>query len=227
MYICIEGPEGVGKTTQTKKLVEWLTKHGFRVLQTKEPGTPLSPLTMTLRALMLDNQYQAEMTPLAREFISQAIRSIHLAHVVTPALGQVDFIVQDRGILSGFAYGTACGNEPEFLYALSQHVVRGAGAFPGAFGVYDMVIYLRGDPLVGLARAQAAKQEFAAGDAMELQGCEFMKQVVDVMDKLAPAFEAQIIQVDGKTEDQVLAEICACITITRQVAPEARESPEL
>ena len=109
-YICLEGTEGVGKTTQTRKLVDTLRARGYAVLETKEPGSPHSPLTMTLRGIMLDNQYDSQMTRPAREFISQAIRSIHLEQVIVPNLYKYDFIIQDRGILSGYAYGTACGN---------------------------------------------------------------------------------------------------------------------
>ena len=109
-YLVLEGCEGVGKTTQVELLTRYLQSKNFSVLQTKEPGTPLSPLTMQLRAIMLDKQYDGELTIPARELISQAIRSIHLNSVIIPALDKYDFIVQDRGMLSGLAYGTACGN---------------------------------------------------------------------------------------------------------------------
>jgi dTMP kinase len=100
-YICFEGTEGSGKSTQTQKLVDYLRSKGYKVLQTKEPGTPLSPLTMELRKIMLDSQYESQLTMTARELISQAIRSIHLERVVIPALSEYDYIIQDRGILSG------------------------------------------------------------------------------------------------------------------------------
>ena len=123
-YICLEGIEGVGKTTQTDLLVKTLRDRGFSVLQTKEPGTPLVPLTMVLRGIMLDNQYDAQMTRPAREFISQAIRSIHLEQLIVPNLDKYDFIIQDRGVLSGYAYGTACGNSFFALQTLTEQVVE-------------------------------------------------------------------------------------------------------
>src|SRR5665213_3054416 len=110
-YICLEGTEGVGKTTQTQRLVDALRERGYRVLQTKEPGTNHVPLTMQLRGIMLDNQYDAILTKPAREFISQAIRSVHLERLIIPSLYEYDFIIQDRGILSGYAYGAGCGND--------------------------------------------------------------------------------------------------------------------
>src|SRR5271167_1025736 len=119
-YICLEGTEGVGKTTQTQKLVDHLRAKGCKVLQTKEPGTAHAPLTMQLRGIMLDKQYDEQLTAPARELISQAIRSIHLEKVVFPALSEYDFIVQDRGILSGLAYGTACGNDEKTINFLAD-----------------------------------------------------------------------------------------------------------
>ena len=37
MYIVLEGIDGVGKTTQTEKLKEWLEKRGFSVKTIVEP----------------------------------------------------------------------------------------------------------------------------------------------------------------------------------------------
>lgn len=210
-YICLEGTEGVGKTTQTRKLVDTLRARGYTVLETKEPGSPHSPLTMTLRGIMLDNQYDSQMTRPAREFISQAIRSIHLEQVIVPNLYKYDFIIQDRGILSGYAYGTACGNSYGSLKNLSEQVVDSAATADALSSyptkIYDSVVYLKGDSLKGLAKAKAAKQEFAAGDAMESKGNDFMTQVSFNMDYMSETFNTVRIDVDGKSIEDVHAEI--------------------
>ncbi len=212
-YICLEGTEGVGKTTQTQLLVDTLKSQGYTVLMTKEPGTPLVPLTMLLRGIMLDKQYDEQLTRPAREFISQAIRSIHLEKLIVPNLDQYDFIIQDRGILSGYAYGTGCGNQFGFLQSLSNEVVESANtnnSFPyTASQIYETVIYLRGDSKKGLAKAKAAKQEYAAGDAMEAKGDDFMSQVSFNMDYMSEGFNTVRIDVDGKTIEEVHQEILA------------------
>lgn len=213
-YICLEGTEGVGKTTQTQLLVDTLRARGFSVLQTKEPGTSHVPLTMVLRGIMLDNQYDAQMTRPAREFISQAIRSIHLEQLVVPNLDKYDFIIQDRGILSGYAYGTGCGNQYSFLRQLSTEVVDSAdnntNTFPAVTEkIYDQVVYLKGDSKKGLAKAKAAKQEYAAGDAMESKGDSFMEQVSFNMDHMSESFNTVRIDVDGKSIEEVHNEILA------------------
>ena len=203
-YITLEGTEGVGKTTQTQKLVDFLRLKGYKVLQTKEPGTSLSPLTMTLRGIMLDNQYNNQMTLAARELISQAIRSIHIDNVIVPALSEYDFIIQDRGLLSGFAYGTACGNSLEFIEALVDAVVPDD---VNAYRLYDNVIFLTGNVGDGLNRALTSKKEFAAGDAMESKGLSFLNDVSDRMRYMSKWFNTSTIAVDNKTIDEVHEEI--------------------
>lgn len=204
-YLCLEGTEGSGKSTHTAKLVKYLTEKGFKVLQTKEPGTPLAPLTMDLRGIMLDAKHETQMTVPARELISQAIRSIHIEKVVIPALSEYDFIIQDRGILSGLAYGHQCGNSHWDLNHLAAMVTKVAG-IPW-HDLYDKVIYLKNDAAKGLARAKLAKQEFTAGDAMEAKGDAFMVKVAADMDEMVQAFPHCIINMEGKTVEENFSEI--------------------
>lgn len=215
-YICLEGTEGVGKTTQTQLLYDYLRGQGYSVLLTKEPGTPRLPLTMLLRQIMLDNQYDEQLTKPAREFLSQAIRSIHLEKLVAPALNEYDYIIQDRGILSGYAYGEACGNKFENLYSMACQNVDSADSIYGNLSVqperiYDLVLYLRGNSKKGLARAKEAKQEFTAGDAMESRGDSFIDKVSNNMDTMSSRFNNVIIEVDGKTIETVHNEILASL----------------
>lgn len=215
IYICFEGMEGVGKTTQTQKLADHLRSRGYKVLQTKEPGTPLSPLTMILRGIMLDKQYDDQLTPVARELISQAIRSIHMDKIVAPAMDKYDFIVQDRGVLSGLAYGSACGNNMDWLVELAHEVMPQSMQY-GPWGLYNKIIYLKGDTSIGLKKALQAKQEFAAGDAMEARGNSFLQSAAEHMDMFSRRFEpgtVATIQVGGKSIDEVFSEILGALNI--------------
>ena len=211
-YICVEGCEGVGKTTQTQKLVQHLQYLGFSVLQTKEPGTVLSPLTMELRNIMLNAKYESEITVAARELISQAIRSIHLERVIIPVFDKYDFIVQDRGLLSGLAYGEACGNDIEFLMNLIAPIAFKAD-FDQSVSIYDKVILLTGNVKAGLDKAVSSKQEFEAGDAIEMKGLSFMEQVNTNMTKYSSWFNTTSINVDGKSIRDVLNEITGALSI--------------
>lgn len=206
-YIVFEGEEGTGKTTQTSRLAQYLRDRGFSVLETKEPGTQHLPLTMALRKIMLDGQYENQITATAREFISQSIRSIHLEKLVYPAVeeNKYDFIIQDRGILSGLAYGTACGNNTEWLTDLAECVSDKNE--DELFDLYDHTIYLTGNTEAGLQRALASKQEFEAGDAMEARGNEFMNKVSENFQTMSQWFYADTINIDNKSIDEVFGEI--------------------
>jgi len=209
-YICLEGTEGVGKTTQTNNLVQYLKDKGYKVLQTKEPGTPLSPLTMELRKIMLDAQFDSEMTVPGRELVSQAIRSIHLQNIIKPALSEYDYIIQDRGILSGLAYGNTCGNDLGWLNDLSCVVNCISDNYTN---IYDNVVYLTGDVSKGLATALESKQEFAAGDAMEAKGIAFLHKVSDNMQEFSTYFNTNKVCVDGKNIDEVFKEILVSLQL--------------
>jgi dTMP kinase len=213
-YVVIEGVDGIGKSTQTQKLVDHLRSKGCTVLQTKEPGTPLSPLTMSLRSIVLDKQYDEEMTAIARELLLQAIRSIHMERVIVPALYEYDFIVQDRGTMSGLAYGMACENNTTWLWSLVDKVTPKDDITQKQIA-YDHTIYLKGDPAVGLSRALNAKQEFVTGDAMEAKGNSFMSTVASNMDMISRYynFNTSIINVDGKDINEVFADILRALDI--------------
>lgn len=209
-YILLEGSEGTGKTTQVKILADYLRSKGYSVLETKEPGTILSPLSMSMRDLMLNAKYDNEMTIPAREMISQAIRSVSLNNVIYPAMGKYDYIIQDRGILSGLAYGEACGNSYEFMEMLATSALGAEGVKRGfsIYNLYDKVLYFKGDVSKGLNRAQSAKQEFEAGDAMENKGVSFLEQVNDNFERHKKKFgSVETIFVEGKSIEEVSSEL--------------------
>jgi dTMP kinase len=204
-YLVFEGTEGCGKSTYTQMLTDHLQARGYKVLQTREPGSHHSPLTMQLRGIMLDAKHDGELTTASRELVSQAIRSIHIERVVLPALREYDFIIQDRGLLSGLAYGHACGNSHWFLTQMMNQVCSPARVDP--YELYDRVVYLKTDTAAGLARAKRAKQEFESGDAMEGRGNAFMLKVARNMDEMVNAFPHITVEVDTKGIDENFQEI--------------------
>lgn len=193
-YILVEGTEGAGKGTQIEKLVKFLEDQGYKVLSTKEPGTPHLPLTMEQRKIMLDDKYSSQMSLKGRELQSQSIRSNHLVKLIEPALDQYDYIIQDRGLVSGLAYGEACGNSLEFLEFISKQIVGDIGR--EMENLYDLVLYLDSDVKEGLKRAKQAKQEFESGDAMENLGSSFMEKVQANFYKTLKKFNSEIVEVE-------------------------------
>jgi dTMP kinase len=193
-YICIEGIDGVGKTTQVDRIIEYLEKKKKRVLKTKEPGSSHLPLTLHLRSLMLDNKYKDEMTANAREYISQAIRSIHIEKLIIPSINnnKYDFIVQDRGLLSGIAYGIACGIKEEDVLSFASITNTGPK--------YDVIIILEGNIQECVNRAKSCKKEFVDGDVIEDKGSSFMENVSKLLAEHASKFSDHIITIKTSGE---------------------------
>jgi thymidylate kinase/HD superfamily phosphodiesterase len=238
-YLCFEGTEGVGKTTQSKKLYEHLVSQGYNVLYTKEPGSPHQPVSLKLRELMLDASYQNNldlvkdklrqilkdhakdltdvavellnkiletdskvMIPINREYLSQAIRSVHFEKLIYPAMYVYNYIIQDRGVLSGLAYGYTCGNDIKELNELACSITK-KSSIEEVYQIYDKIIVLTGDVNNHLEKAKACKQEFKAGDVIEEKGINFISNTNDKLIELAKNFNSEIIEVDGKNIDEV------------------------
>ncbi len=101
LFITLEGGEGSGKTTQTRRLCDWLTAQGRHVLHTREPGGTL--LAEQLRGLLLDHSSET-IAPETEAWLILAARRQHVDHVIKPALHQGMIVVCDRVSDSTMAY---------------------------------------------------------------------------------------------------------------------------
>lgn len=125
-FIAFEGGEGVGKSTQTKRLVEALAARGIEALLTREPGG--TPGAEMVRKLLLEppgNGWQVQ----AEALLFAAARSDHVAKAIKPALVAGRWVVCDRFVLSSRAYqGLAGGLGDEEVRTL--HTIGSGGLEP-------------------------------------------------------------------------------------------------
>lgn len=144
-FITFEGGEGVGKSTQIRRLVARLQSDGIEVLATREPGG--SPGGEAIRDLVL-NGVADRWSALTETLLMYAARRDHIERVIQPALARGDWVVCDRFADSSRAYqGGAGGVEPGLLDALDIHVL--GSVWPDLTLVFDL------PPDVGLSRAQS------------------------------------------------------------------------
>lgn len=101
IFITLEGGEGSGKTTQTRRLCTWLTDQGLNVLRTREPGGTL--LAERIRAILLEDPKET-IAPETEALLILAARRQHVDHVIKPALAQGKTVVCDRFSDSTIAY---------------------------------------------------------------------------------------------------------------------------
>lgn len=139
-FICFEGGDGAGKTTQVRLLTAELERRGLGVLVTREPGG--TPLGEQIRDLVLHGDHVA---PRAEALLYAADKAHHVDQVIRPALEAGTVVVTDRYTDSSIAYqGVGRDLGADEIRRLQQWAV--GGLFP------DLTIVLDVTPEVGRAR---------------------------------------------------------------------------
>jgi dTMP kinase len=100
-FISLEGSEGAGKSTQNKRVVEWLSKQGSTVVETREPGGTF--VSEQIRRVLLDTR-NAGLNATAELLMMFAARSQLVQEVILPALAEGKVIVCDRFVDASYAY---------------------------------------------------------------------------------------------------------------------------
>ncbi|WP_156678746.1 dTMP kinase [Sphingomonas profundi] len=125
-FISLEGGEGVGKSTQVKRLAAALRDRGLDVIETREPGG--SPGAEAIRALLMQGDVQ-RWTPETEALLFAAARADHVARTIRPALDRGAWVVSDRFLDSSLAYqGGADGLGGETIRTL--HAIGSGGLLP-------------------------------------------------------------------------------------------------
>lgn len=100
-FISLEGGEGAGKSTQNKRIVEWLQARGKTVVETREPGG--TAVSEQVRQVLLDTR-NAGLNPTAELLLMFAARSQLVKEIIAPALGAGHVVVCDRFADASYAY---------------------------------------------------------------------------------------------------------------------------
>ena len=99
--ICLEGIEGVGKSTHLPALADLLRARGVECVPTREPGG--TPFGGRLREVLLDGA-TAPASAEAELLLLFAARAEHLHAVIVPALERGDWVLTDRFLDASFVY---------------------------------------------------------------------------------------------------------------------------
>ena len=127
LFITLEGVEGSGKSTQIRHLAEVLTKAGYHVLQTREPGGTVT--AEAIRHILLTASSHEPVTPQAEALLILAARCQHVTHLIMPALRRGTVVLCDRFSDSTFAYqGFARGLDLQWLRAANKVATERADA---------------------------------------------------------------------------------------------------
>ena len=99
-FITLEGGEGVGKSTQARRLSQALEARGKEVLLTREPGGTSG--AEAIRELLLSTTN--DWSPRAESLLFAAARSDHVECAIEPALVSGKWVICDRFLDSSRAY---------------------------------------------------------------------------------------------------------------------------
>jgi dTMP kinase len=207
VLIALEGPEGAGKTTQHRRLADWLGQRRVPFLGLHEPGG--TALGQEIRRLLLDSDH--EIGDRAEALLFMASRAELVEREIQPALKTGQVVVLDRFFLSTYAYQVAGRG-------LDEMQVRHANRLATGGLVPDLTVLLRVPAEVGMARVTARRD----ADRIERSSNGFHERVVQAFDLFLDAKWQRehpecgpIVAVDGRgTPDEVFTRV-ASILATR------------
>lgn len=100
-FIVLDGPDGCGKSTQSRLLTEWLNSQGVVTASFRDPGTTM--IGEKVRDILLSPAHEAMTTP-TEVLLYMAARSQLWSEEIAPALQQGKCVLLDRWLSSTCAY---------------------------------------------------------------------------------------------------------------------------
>ena len=136
MYICIEGIDGSGKSSQTLLLEKWLLNVGLDVLRVFEPSKSI--VGNLIRKMLLDSNASDKNFQRTLGLLFAADRMI-LMEKIRKAEAKGSIIITDRSFYSSMVYQ----NEEEWIRKINKHVLKP-----------DIVILLDIEPETAIKRCE-------------------------------------------------------------------------
>lgn len=182
-FITIEGPDGAGKTTQMRLLVEYLNSINKKVITTREPGG--TSISEDIRNIIL-NKKNTQMDCITEALLYAASRAQHVKEVIIPALQAGKVVICDRFVDSSIVYqGIGRNIGIEKIQMIND--VATDGLIP------DITLLFKIDPQIALNR----KTKRNRGDRLELENIEFHQRVYQGYQQLEKLYPNRIIGIDA------------------------------
>ncbi len=118
-FICIEGLDKSGKTSQSIALVEALCKKGFDAVYTTEPSD--GEIGKFIRNYILNRNDRV--SPVVEALLFAADRADHVESTIKPLLKKGKIVVSDRYVYSSLAYQGAAGLSLDWIEKINKYVI--------------------------------------------------------------------------------------------------------
>ena len=186
-FISLEGGEGAGKSTQNRRIVEWLGKHGKTVVEAREPGGTV--VSEQIRKVLLDTR-NAGLNATAELLLLFAARSQLVQEVILPALRDDKIVVCDRFADASYAYqggGRQLGTET--VATVERLVLKDLQ--PDLTLLFDVPVELGMTRVAGRGEA----------DRFEIESIRFFERVRNAYLDRAAAFPQRFRVIDASQEE--------------------------
>lgn len=185
LFIVIEGIDGTGKSTQAKRLGEWLASQGREVVLSREPTA--GPWGQKVRESAATGRLSPEEE--LEYFLND--RREHVAELIAPSLAAGKIVVLDRYYFSTMAYQGARGFDPAEIRRKNEEFAP----------VPDLLL------IMDLAVDAALERIGARGDtANEFEKRENLERCREIFLSLKDESFARVINTCG-TLDEVAARV--------------------
>ena len=189
MFFVAEGVEGAGKSTQVGLLAQELTRLGYDVVRTREPGG--TPMAERLRALVVEGEPGA-MDAYTETLIFMAARRDHTQRVILPALERGAVVLCDRYLDSTHALQGAAGVPAHIIDTLHDTMI---GLQPDHVFFYDMPAN------AALNRALQRNDDTTHENRMEKKGLSFHEKVEEILQNRMALANRTRINAHGTIEE--------------------------
>ncbi|EYE89745.1 thymidylate kinase [Fervidicella metallireducens AeB] len=185
IFICIDGPEGGGKTTIIGLLGQYLQSKGLDFLLTREPGG--IAISEQIREVIL-NKENTSMDGRTEALLYAAARRQHLVEKIIPALKDGKIVICDRFLDASLAYqGHARGLGIDEVLQINRFAIENY--------IPDLTILLDIEPEIGLKRIAANKGREV--NRLDLEAVDFHRKVREGYQILLNRYSERIKRVDA------------------------------
>ena len=195
-FITFEGPEGGGKTTQAKRLIQRLREAGYEVVYTREPGG--TELGEAIRGILQHDKIAEPLCAESEVYLFEASRAQLVRRVILPALDEGKIVICDRFADSTTAYqGHGRGFGAETMIAINDFAVGKA--------VPDLTFLLDVEISKSFERLAARQKElFEKADRIEREERDFHERVRQGYLELAARFPKRFRTIDAAREPHIV-----------------------